>query len=156
MSPTLPAAYDSRTTDHEQIKDWIDEHDGIPVAIQDAADDRLDVEFGDVDEAVVMPLGWPEFFERFERQDRLFAFQDDPDSIDDAYAFFDRTRIEQSNRLGSDEQDASAQGPLDDDSPDDPGADPDHVGDGRSEVRHEEATDQENADNHRDEPPFNS
>lgn len=34
--------------------------------------------------------------------------------------------------------------------------DPDHVGDGRSAERHEVATDQQNADNHRDEPPFNS
>lgn len=158
MSPTQPAAYDVRTTEHDQIRAWVEDRDGHPVEIQDAADDEITVEFGEVDEAVHMPLDWPAFFERFDRQGYVFAYQESPDGDPgDAWAFFEETRIEQSNRLGEEETDQSTGGPLDDEEMDeDPGSDPDHVGDGRSQPRHEEATDQENADNHRDEEPFES
>lgn len=150
MAETIqPAAFDVRTTDHEQIKDWIETHDGYPVVVQEAVDHEVDVEFGDVDDPVEMPADWTTFFDRFDTTDQMFAYQTEPDGApEDAYAFFDRTRIEASNRLDGEGADSDHQ--VEPDLPDE------HVGDGRSEIRHEEATDQENADNHRDEPPFNA
>lgn len=158
-TPTRPAAYDRRTTDHEEIETWVREHGGQPIAIQDAVEDEIDLTFEELEEPIEVPIEWAVFFERFDEQDRLLAYQQNPDpgSLNEAYAFFDRRRVEASNRLGEPDDSESARGPPDSDGTDaDPGADPEQVGDGRSDRRHEAATDQENADNHRDDPPFNS
>lgn len=156
---TKPATFDERTTDHETIKTWVEGHGGEPIVIQDGVDGEIDLTF-DLESPVEKPIDWRRFFEYFDEKDLVFAYRDPRrvEDIDAAYAFFHQRRVETSNRLNEkDDDEPAAGGPLDDDAlADDARASPDRVGDGRSNVRHEAATDQENADNHRDEPPFNS
>jgi len=152
-----PAAYDTHTTDHGVIRDWVRDRGGQPVAVS-GDDGAIDVTFDDGDGSEGTPIEWETFFERFDEQDLVFAVRESPDEGDpnDAYAIFDRTRIEASNRLGDSDREGSAD-PIDEEARrSDSVEDPDHVGDGRSETRHSEAADQENVDGHRDEPPYNS
>lgn len=153
---TAPAAYHCHTTDHEAIRDWVTERGGQPVELQDPDAEAFDIAFESLDRAIGYPLEWERFFERFEERGLAFAYDEAPDDPADAWELFDRTRVEASNRIGDEESDAGGQPTGSDGSGFDVETDPSIPGDGRSGVRHEEATDQENADNHRDEPPFNS
>jgi hypothetical protein len=156
---TPPAAYDNRTTDHDAIREWIVDHGGRPLP---APDGREAVAFDDATDPADEG-DWAAFFDRFEERELVFAYDDAPnvDDPDGACELFDRRRVEASNRLGTDEDGSEGENDgvedrVDDDGSGDVATDPDHVGDGRSEERHEAATDQENADAHRDEPPFES
>jgi hypothetical protein len=145
-----PADYDHRTTNHAVIREWISHHEGTPVAIQDAVDHELAVEFDEVDDAVETPLDWTAFFDRFEEENLVFAFQSPPAAAADACTFFDRTRVEASNRLGDDDETRPDYLRLDVERASE------DVGDGESTVRNAAAREQENPDNHRDDPPFMS
>lgn len=151
-----PAAYDCHTSDHGEIRDWVTERGGQPVELQDPDAEELAVVFDGLDRAIGSPLEWERFFERFEELGFAFAYDETSDDPGEAWALFDRTRVEASNRIGEEGSDAGEQPTGGDGSGFDVEADPSVPGDGRSGVRHEEATDQENADNHRDEPPFES
>lgn len=155
-----PAAFDRRTTDHEEIRAWIEARDGQPVVRQDPDTDRLAVTFGALDRPIETPVGYDRFFERFEATDRLFAYRTSADDPAEAYALFDRTRVAASNRLGGGDDgdghgsaggqtphaaDPGAGAPLDEDG-----------GTGGSEPRHEAAREGANPDDHRDEPPHMS
>jgi hypothetical protein len=159
--PTPPAAFDCRTTDHEEIRAWIETHGGQPVVRQDPDAERLAVTFGTLDRAIETAVGYERFFERFEATDRLFAYQKSPDAPADAYAVFDRTRVAASNRLGEAEGEAGHANEAPVDAPRTVEPEPDGVrgedgSDGGTEPRHEAARDGANPDDHRDEPPHMS
>ncbi|MFC5368919.1 hypothetical protein [Salinirubrum litoreum] len=92
--PTL-ASYDDWTTDHEEIRDWVEARDGRPAVLRDPDADDLTFVFGDPDRAIASPVEWERFFDRFERRDRLFAYREDDDPAD-AYALLDRARLDPS------------------------------------------------------------
>lgn len=150
-----PAAYEQVTTDHEEIRAWAEEHGGSP----DSADgDGVTIAVESDGE-----LDWETFFERFDDENLALAYDAGPaaDEPGQECRVLPKERVDQSDRLGDTDDDAS-RGPSE---PDDgtagdvqthPETEPNEVGDGRSDVRHDEATDQENADNHRDERPFES
>jgi hypothetical protein len=168
-----PATYDHRTTDHVAIKEWARDHGARPVVLQDGHDDGIGLRFDaredpadpiDPDDAIDS-IDWQVFFEHFEDQGLAFAYDEaiDGDPPPAACEFFERERIAASNRVHLDEGDDGdggdeprTQEPYDETDRATPETAPAEQGDGRSEKRHEAATDQENADNHRDEPPFES
>lgn len=93
--PTL-TSYDDWTTDHEEIRDWVEARDGRPAVLRDPDAEDLTFVFGDPDRAIASPVEWERFFDRFERRDRLFAYREDEDPAD-AYALVDRTRLKSSD-----------------------------------------------------------
>ncbi|MFT4891055.1 MAG: hypothetical protein ACI9YT_001977 [Halobacteriales archaeon] len=167
-----PATYDYRTTDHVAIKGWAMDHGGRPVMLQDGHDEGIGLRFdaredpaNPVDDDAIDSIDWQVFFEHFEDRGLAFAYDESLDGDPPASAcdFFERERIRTSNRVTLDDRDDGADGgrartqePYDETDRARPETAPAEQGDGRSEKRHEAATDQENADNHRDEPPFQS
>lgn len=69
------------TTDHEEIRKWVEERDGSPATVkytggkQDAGLLRIDFP-GDGDEAKLEPISWDDFFEKFEEKQLAILCQD--------------------------------------------------------------------------------
>lgn len=69
------------TTDNDEIRTWIEDHDGVPVIIKGVVEDKgespemLHVSFGpmspDMEE-----MDWDEFFERFENENLALVYDD--------------------------------------------------------------------------------
>jgi hypothetical protein len=69
--------------------------------LQDPDATGIGVVFDGLDRAIGSPVGWERLFKRFEALELLFAYEE-PAPADDpaeAWALFERTRIEASNRL---------------------------------------------------------
>ena len=65
-----------QTTDHDEIRRWIEDRDGMPTRVKDSGDGGiLRVDFGRPEEALEN-IGWEEFFEIFEKNDLAFLHQD--------------------------------------------------------------------------------
>lgn len=81
------------TKDHDQIRDWIESHDGSP-ALDDSGPGRgsLAINFGDDRE--FEPISWEEFFDHFESMNLAFQFDTDQSEADGfSYSFIDRTIV---------------------------------------------------------------
>ena len=64
------------TTDHTEIRRWIEQRGGKPAIGRDG---KLDVQFKDVQEGDV---AWGTFFETFENRNQLFVYQEKfPDGL---------------------------------------------------------------------------
>jgi len=69
------------TTDHDEIRSWVEEHDGTPVAVRgtegggDAGVLRIDFPGGagsdDLEE-----IGWDEWFATFDKNELAFLYQE--------------------------------------------------------------------------------
>lgn len=73
------------TTDHDEIRHWVEEHDGRPAAIADAKPESTKgaVKIFFPDQHLQDPLeeiSWDEFFDHFEEEDLAFMYKDDEDS----------------------------------------------------------------------------
>jgi hypothetical protein len=65
-----------QTTDHEEIRRWIEERKGTPSRVRDSgAGGILRVDFGDAEERLER-VEWQEFFQIFEKSDLAFLCQD--------------------------------------------------------------------------------
>lgn len=69
-----------KTTDHDEIREWIEERDGRPSIVGPTAENGrkgglLRVDFGDQDEELE-EIEWEEFFEIFDENDLVFLHQD--------------------------------------------------------------------------------
>lgn len=65
------------TTDHDEIRDWIEERSGRPARVAASGDGGiLRVDFGEADEKLE-EIGWDEFFVIFEDNDLAFLHQDE-------------------------------------------------------------------------------
>ena len=77
------------TTDHEEIRKWVEEHGGRPAAISDTGGidgpGILTIDFGDG--SMVEPITWEEFFRNFEDKRLEFFYQDEPLDDEDARLF---------------------------------------------------------------------
>jgi hypothetical protein len=61
-----------RTTDHDEIRAWIEEHRGTPVVIAGEDGEVLDFAFGDL--TGFDTLTWEEFFDRFDAEGLAFRY----------------------------------------------------------------------------------
>ncbi len=66
----------SQTTDHHEIRRWIEDRQGTPSRVKDSGEGGiLRVDFGEPEEALE-PIEWDEFFQIFEKSDLAFLHQD--------------------------------------------------------------------------------
>lgn len=77
-----------RTTDHDEIREWVEERDGRPARVEGTGDDGegdglLRIDFGDEDESLER-ISWDEFFEAFEANDLALVYQDETDEGEDS------------------------------------------------------------------------
>lgn len=65
-----------QTTDHDEIRRWIEARDGMPTRVKDSGEGGfLRVDFGKPEEALE-EIEWEEFFQIFEKNDLAFLHQD--------------------------------------------------------------------------------
>jgi hypothetical protein len=74
------------TTDHEQIRQWVEERGGRPATVsgtqrgdEEAGILRVDFPDDGMDENLE-EITWDEFFEKFDESDLEFLYQDETDS----------------------------------------------------------------------------
>lgn len=70
------------TTDHDEIRRWIEERGGIPAHVSGTADDRDDagvlrVTFAEDDTAQLQPIGWDDWFDKFDAAGLAFLYQNE-------------------------------------------------------------------------------
>ena len=69
------------TTDHDEIREWVEERDGSPAYVESTEDGDsglLRIDFPDQDdEERLDDISWDEFFETFEENDLAFLYQDE-------------------------------------------------------------------------------
>ena len=80
------------TTDHDKIKQWVEERDGKPACVKGTGgkDDPgvLRIDFpGYGDDSKLQELAWDEFFEKFDESDLAFLYQDKTSSGDTSRFF---------------------------------------------------------------------
>jgi hypothetical protein len=73
------------TTDHDEIRRWVEEHGGRPARVKDTGggDDPgiLRIDFrGDGSDENLEPISWEEFFEWFDRNALALVYQDEKES----------------------------------------------------------------------------
>ena len=75
------ASHSHTTTDHEEIRRWVEEHGGKPVSVrgtagkgEDAGILRIDFP-GGADETRLEPIEWDEWFEKFDEEGLQFLYQ---------------------------------------------------------------------------------
>jgi hypothetical protein len=68
------------TTDHDEIRQWVEEHDGTPASVRgtqrgdEAGVLRIDFP-GGAGEDDLEPISWDEWFSKFEANDLAFLYQ---------------------------------------------------------------------------------
>lgn len=75
-----------RTTDHETIRNWVEERGGQPARVEETEDGGagvLRIDF--TDDESLEPIPWDEFFETFEENDLAFLYQDETSEGEESY-----------------------------------------------------------------------
>ena len=71
------------TTDHEEIREWVESRGGHPAAVAATHEDDevgiLRIDFDGKEESLD-EIGWDEFFEKFEEKNLAFLYQDETKS----------------------------------------------------------------------------
>jgi len=80
------------TTDHNEIRRWVEAHDGKPVQVRGtgSTDDPgiLRIDFpGGSGEDRLEPIGWDEWFDKFDDSGLAFLYQDHKASGEDSTFF---------------------------------------------------------------------
>jgi hypothetical protein len=70
------------TTDHDEIRRWVEERDGTPAAVRDTGDNDdpgiLRIDFpGGAGEDELEHLSWDEWFDKFDENDLAFLYQEE-------------------------------------------------------------------------------
>ncbi|WP_435179250.1 hypothetical protein [Halorussus sp. AFM4] len=78
------------TTDHDEIREWVEERDGQPAYVEGTEDGDsglLRIDFPDEgdDDENLDDISWDEFFETFEENDLAFLYQDETDDGETSY-----------------------------------------------------------------------
>ncbi|HEX8523374.1 MAG TPA: hypothetical protein VF669_14060 [Tepidisphaeraceae bacterium] len=73
------------TTDHEEIRKWVEERGGHPACVRGTGDSEdvglLRIDYpGYSGEDKLQEITWEEFFEKFEESKLAFLYQDEKDS----------------------------------------------------------------------------
>ncbi|WP_119300744.1 hypothetical protein [Dongia deserti] len=79
------------TTDHDEIRKWVETRSGKPAKVADTDGRRgsgiLRVDFGEPEESL-MPIGWDEFFQIFD--DRELAFLHEEETNEGKQSYFNK------------------------------------------------------------------
>ncbi|GAB3489916.1 hypothetical protein [Flexivirga lutea] len=67
------------TTDHDEIKQWVQSHDGVPAVVASTQDKSgggvLRIDFPGGSEDGLTEVGWDEWFETFDSRGLAFLYQ---------------------------------------------------------------------------------
>jgi hypothetical protein len=81
------------TTDHDEIRRWVEEHDGKPARVRGTGDDGNDagvlrIDFpGGAGEDDLEHISWDEWFQKFDEQNLAFLYQESKASGEDSTFF---------------------------------------------------------------------
>ena len=80
------------TTDHEEIRRWVEEHDGKPARVRGTGNDDdpgiLRIDFpGGAGEEALEHISWDEWFEKFDQNNLAFLYQERKASGEDSTFF---------------------------------------------------------------------
>src|SRR5438105_5440683 len=80
------------TTDHEEIRAWIEQRNGTPVEVSNPGGDPggsfLQVEFPGYDRGeYASPISWDQFFQKFEERSLAFQYQEESASGSQTHFF---------------------------------------------------------------------
>jgi len=68
------------TTDHNEIKKWVEDREGRPSRVK-GTDDLLRIDFpSDVGDQDLEKISWDDFFKAFDENGLTFLYQDEKDS----------------------------------------------------------------------------
>jgi hypothetical protein len=87
------ASKTNQTTDHDEIRRWVEEHDGKPARVRGTEDDGggtgvLRIDFpGGTGEDQLEHIDWDEWFETFDDSDVEFLYQEQKASGEDSTFF---------------------------------------------------------------------
>jgi hypothetical protein len=75
------ASQSNTTTDHDEIRRWVEEHDGAPATVRGTGDGEdagvLRIDFpGGAGEDRLEHIDWEEWFEKFESSGLAFLYQE--------------------------------------------------------------------------------
>ena len=72
-----------KTTDHAAIKQWREKRDGVPATVRGTGEGadvgvlRIDFKRAEGKESSLTPIGWEEFFSKFDEKGLAFLYQDE-------------------------------------------------------------------------------
>jgi hypothetical protein len=79
------------TTDHDEIRRWVEEHGGKPVSVRGTGNGEagvLRIDFpGGAGQDELEPISWDEWFEKFDDNDLAFLYQEEKASGEDSTFF---------------------------------------------------------------------
>ena len=87
------ASKTNTTTDHDEIRRWVEEHGGKPVRVRGTDDDGggtgvLRIDFpGGAGADSLEPISWDEWFETFDENGLAFLYQEEKASGEDSTFF---------------------------------------------------------------------
>jgi hypothetical protein len=86
------ASKSTTTTDHDEIRRWVEEHDGKPVTVRGTGDGDdagvLRIDFpGGAGEDQLEPTSWDEWFAKFDENKLAFLYQQEKASGEDSTFF---------------------------------------------------------------------
>jgi hypothetical protein len=86
------ASKTSTTTDHDEIRTWVEEHDGKPASVKGTESDGeagvLRIDFpGGAGEDRLEHISWEEWFDKFDQNDLAFLYQEEKASGEDSTFF---------------------------------------------------------------------
>ena len=86
------ASKTNTTTDHDEIRRWVEEHDGRPVTVRGTSggDDAgvLRIDFpGGAGSDELEPIDWDEWFQKFDENRLAFLYQEQKASGEDSTFF---------------------------------------------------------------------
>jgi hypothetical protein len=78
-----------KTTDHEEIRRWVEERDGRPATVEGTESNGdpgvLRIDYPGVGEDdKLRDISWDEFFEKFDEEQLAFVYQDETSSGDES------------------------------------------------------------------------
>jgi hypothetical protein len=80
-----------KTTDHDEIRRWVEEHGGTPATVRGTGDDEagvLRIDFpGGSGEDELEHISWDEWFDKFEQENLAFLYQERKASGEDSTFF---------------------------------------------------------------------
>ncbi len=88
----MPASRSKITINHEEIKNWVEEHDGKPVKVKGTGGDGdpgiLRIDFpGGAGEESLERISWSDWFDKFEENRLAFLYQEHKKTGEDSTFF---------------------------------------------------------------------